>query len=216
MIMAKKKIVTNVGSESVSNGASDPGARAPAKGAILKPPTDWKPAKVGRGNGARPKGGQAANAATAGQELTTSTTYVEDFGSKAPSQTQLAHLMAGAGAWRGQWVASKRYTAYSAEQNATWWEATLDAADLLQPAFDYAVARDPSVADRYPGLTQFMQALSGIAKRAARTRKANVESKKGAATAPQVAKPATESTTTSATQAETVATQAAAATALPN
>jgi hypothetical protein len=159
---------------------------------IPKPPTDWKPAKIGRGKGARPKEGQAANAVTAGKELANSTTYVEDFGSNAPSQTQLAHLMAGAAAWRGQWVASKRYTAYAAEQNASWWEAALAAADLLQPVFDYAVARDASVTERYPGMTQFMQALSGIAKRAAKTRKANVESKKAKAAEP--AKTATQST----------------------
>jgi len=218
--MSPKKIVSKkVVTESVaSNTASpDPGALPPAKGLILKPPTDWKPAKIGRGKGARPKEGQIANAVTAGKELASSTTYVEDFGANAPSQTQLAHVMAGAGAWRGQWVASKRYTAYAAEQNASWWEAALSAADLLQPVFDYAVARDPSVTERYPGMTQFMQALSGIAKRAAKTRKANVAKK--AATAPQVAKVVAPVTTAaaSATEPETVATQAAATTAtLPN
>ena len=194
--IVSKKTVSATGSVPVAtaaqNASQDPGPAAPTGSVIPKPPTDWKPTKIGRGKGARARSTQTSNAAVAGKELGSSATYAADFGPHAPSQARLAHLIVGASAWRGQWVSSKRWTGYAAEQNADWWDAALEGASLFQPAFDYAVARDPSIVERYPSTTQFMQAASVISKRAATVRKANGGKKgtaKGAAAA-QAAAPA--------------------------
>jgi hypothetical protein len=152
--------------------AVDPGPEPPTGNVVPVVSTDWKPKPVGRGKGARAKAAQISNAVAAAKEIGGSTTYAEDFGPHAPSQALFAHLLLGASGWRGQWTSAKRWTAYAAEQNAAWWVAALGVATLLQPAFEYAIARDPTIAEKYPAAKQFIEAGSLIGKRAASVRKA--------------------------------------------
>jgi hypothetical protein len=210
--IASKSVVSQSASTApvavaTQDASQDPGAPVPATILAPQTPTDWAPAKIGRGKGARGKAAQASNAAVAGNEIGSSATYAADFGPHAPSQARLAHLLVGAAGWRGQWVSSKRFTAYAAEQNANWWEAALEGADLFQPAFDYAVARDPSIVQKYPSTTQFMQAASAIGKRAATVRKAKAKGANGgSAKGKAAASPAAETPGgTGETTAETAA-----------
>jgi hypothetical protein len=154
------------------NVAVDPGPEPPPALAVPTVSTDWKAAPRGRGKGARARQAQVSNAAAAAKEIAGSATYAADFGPHAPSQARVAHFLAGASGWRSQWVGAKRWVAYSAEQNAVWWDAALAIASLFQPAFEYAIARDPTIAEKYPAMLQFIESGTVIAKRAASVRKA--------------------------------------------
>jgi hypothetical protein len=177
-------------SAAASPPITPPGDMPPAVGA---PPTpdDWEPApgKKRGGKGQRPKGVQISGAVAAAKELAKATTYVEDFGNRAPPAAQVAFVVTNAAKWRATWQGAKKFLAYAAEQRAAWENDALAQMDALKPAFDYATSRDTALAEKYAATSKFLAVNQVIAARAVSTRKANAKGK-GAATAAAVTAPA--------------------------
>jgi hypothetical protein len=136
---------------------------------------------------------QIANASSAASEILKSTTFVQDFGPHAPSQTTLGFLMANADSWRTTWEGASQFAAYAAEQRAAWEAAAQAEMATFQPAFELATTTEPAVAKKYTATAKYLGARSAISKRAASTRKAQVaaKAKKADATTPPPT-PATE------------------------
>jgi hypothetical protein len=164
-----------------------PGEMPPAVGAPA-PPEGWKatPTKGrGRALGSRLKRVQGASQAAAAKELATSTTYVSDFGSRAPSPTVLGFLLSNAAAWRAIWDGATQFLAYAAEQRQKWEDAASAEMAALAPSFDFVASRDPAIAQKYAATAKYLGAASASAKRAVVTRKAKAaKAKKAEAAAP--------------------------------
>jgi hypothetical protein len=180
-----------------------PGDMPPAVGAPA-PPDGWVPApKKKRGaQGLRPKGVQITGAQAAAKELTQSSTYVADFGSRAPAAAQVAFVVTNAAKWRDTWQASKKFFEYSSEQRAKWENDALAQMDALKPAFDYAASRDTGLAEKYSATTKYLGETNAIAARAATVRKAKAKAKKGATPASPAASPAPVAVVATETPAE--------------
>lgn len=182
-----------------------PGDLPPAIG-VPEPRAGWEPSpKRGRARtGLRPKAAQAANAAAVAKEITESTTYVADFGSRAPAAAQVAFVVTNAAKWRETWQAARRFFVYASEQRAAWENTALAQMDALKPAFSYATTRDATVEEKYAATAQYLGATNAIAARAATSRKAKAKEKKGAtAPAPAVAPVAPETPAVTAPTAPT-------------
>jgi hypothetical protein len=178
---------------STTEGAALPIAYMPPKVGAPGTPTGWAKSKwVKPREGLRPTSTQADAAAPAAAELEKSTTYVDDFGSKAPPVSQIAPNLVTASQWRDEYVSAKNWLAYVIEQRQLWEDKALADVASLKPAYDYAVSRDPSVAKRYPSTKLLVGARSEVAVRAAARRKADKADKadkaaEGAAKAEQAA-----------------------------
>ena len=168
--------VTSVTPDAVRGSApiTPPGDLPPAAGGIAEPPDGWVPAppKGRRVRGLRPKGAQISDAVAAADELGKSSTYVEDFGSRAPAAAQVAFVVTNAAQWRSTWQASKRACEYAAQQRAVWENDAMAQMDALKPAFDYAMTRDASVSAKYAATAKYLGETNAIAARAASSRKA--------------------------------------------
>jgi hypothetical protein len=167
-----------------------PGDLPPAVGAPATP-ADWVPAprKKRGARGLRPKAVQVTNAEAAAKEITASTTYVADFGSRAPAAPQVAFVVTNAVKWRDTWQAAKKFFAYASEQRATWENDALAQMDALKPAFTYAASRDGTIAEKYSATSKFLGATNAIASRAATSRKAKAKASKTPAEPVAVAAP---------------------------
>jgi len=102
-----------------------------------------------------------------------STTWVDDFGSKAPDPKALAANLLTASQWRDAWVLANNWLAYCADQRRVWEDAAFTEVGELKPLFDYASARDATIAKRYPSTKLIVVARSASAQRGATTRKNN-------------------------------------------
>lgn len=164
---------------------SPPGDLPPAQGAPSTP-TGWRasPTKAKRGfRGQRPKGDQITNATTAASELQKSTTYVADFGAAAPDPNAIAFTLTNAAKWRDHWATAQKWYEYCSEQRIAWENEAMGQMATLQPPFDYAASRNPSLATKYRATARFMDATKAIGQRAAASRKAATAEKKAAAKA---------------------------------
>jgi hypothetical protein len=130
--------------------------------------------------GLKPTTAQTDAAAGAATEMRDSSTWVDDFGSKAPDPTTMANNLATASEWRDAWVVARTWLAYCSEQRRLWEDAAFTEVEELKPLFDYSSDRDPTIAKRYPFTKLIVNARSASAQRGATTRKNN---KKKAATA---------------------------------
>jgi hypothetical protein len=153
-----------------------PGDLPPAVGAPA-PRAGWEPSpkKKGSPKGLRPKGVQATNAPAVAKELTQSTTYVADFGTRAPAAAQVAFVVTNAAKWRDTWEGARRFFVYAAEQRAVWENEALAQMDALKPAFEYAASRESAVAEKYAATSKYLGATNAIAERAATVRKAKAK-----------------------------------------
>lgn len=169
---------------SLPPGNSPPSVNAPAVPKGWKKRT-WPKPKAGT----RPKRAQVENTAGAIGELTSSTSYVQDFGNKAPDPQAIAASLANASGWRDSWAAAQAWLAYCSDQRRVWEEDALTKVAALKPAFDYASANDPSIAKKYAATKQLLGAPSAVAQRGAAVRKAKAKAKaaKGASPAPATA-----------------------------
>ena len=150
-------------------------ARAPA------PREGWQRTKKKRGaRGRRLQAVQATNAVAAANELATSTTYVEDFGTRAPSAEIVSFLILNAAEWRDAWAEAEKFSAYCAEQRAAWEAEALAQMSALKPAFDYVAARDSAAMQKYAATARYLGAAKVVAARANATKKAKAAAEKKA------------------------------------
>lgn len=165
-----------------------PGDLPPATGAPATP-KGWVPATKKRGGpiGLRPKTTQIANAVSAAKELASSTTYENDFGTRAPPAAQIAYVVTNAAKWRDLWQGAKAFFAYASEQRAVWENDALTQMDALKPAYEYAASREAGVADKYAATGKFLGATNAIAARAATSRKAKTKAGKAKESTPAAA-----------------------------
>jgi hypothetical protein len=165
-------------------------------------PSDWTaaPGKKRGGKGPHPRGAQISDAVSSANEIVKSPTYVEDFGTRAPSAAGVAFVVTNAAKWRTAWNVAKKGYEYASEQRAAWEADALAQMDALKPAFQYAQARDASLAQKYSATAKYMNEASAIATRAASSRKAAKKAADKGAPAPA----------TSAAPVATAATDAAA------
>jgi hypothetical protein len=120
---------------------------------------------------------QVANTAAAARELSSSTTFAEDFGARAPSQAVMDFLLSNAATWRSIWDGASQFVTYSSEQRTAWEAAAQAEMDSFRPAFELALSTEPALAKKYPATAKYLGAKSVIAKRAAGTRKAKLVAK---------------------------------------
>jgi hypothetical protein len=103
--------------------------------------------------------------------MQSSTTWVADFGSNAPDPKVLAANLTTASSWRDSWSIAVAWAAYCSEQRRLWEDAAFSMVSELKPLFDYASAKDPTIAKRYPSTKLVVDARSVSAQRGATTRK---------------------------------------------
>jgi hypothetical protein len=112
--MAKNKVVRDTKAVNVAEGAPIPPGNAPPKDNAPAPPDSWKKSKrVKRQEGGlKPTASQADASVGAATEMQESTTWVDDFGSKAPDPKVLANNLVTASQWRDAWVLASKWLAY--------------------------------------------------------------------------------------------------------
>jgi len=144
---------------------------------------------VGRGGGVWPT--LAGLAGTIAAEVRASPTFAEDFGSKVDPNA-LAQSLEHAAAWRDEWTRANNWLAYTRIGHNVAWRVSRKQLERFRLAFEHATACDPTIATRYPQLTELYRAQSAAGARASETRKRNKPAKQPvvAAPPPQEAAPA--------------------------
>ncbi len=181
---AKKKIVSNVAP--VVTESTTPAVVAsvnPIPSSVSAPPAGWvAPTKLGR-RGRRPKNGLTLVAPDLADEFRKNAqALLEELGPNAVDPQQLAAALDAAIAWEGVDAKAATFRTYARSQRGTSWDAAVKLMAGMQAGVRYAVSRDATFADRFPG----------VAKAFAPTRR----SKKATATAVTPVTPASETPAT--------------------
>ena len=198
--VTKASKVTEVATDAPSTAPANAGTNPVP--AVAKPPTSWVPtAKIGK-KGRRPKKGLSIAAPGLVAELRKNPSGLsQELGPKAVAPQQLADALDLANSWdKADDDSSNFHTYVRSERNASW-DAALALMAGMKAGVRFAVSRDASFADRFPG----------VAKAFAPTRR----SKKAAAATTGTPSPATTSRKTSATAATEPASPATPAAAAP-
>jgi hypothetical protein len=149
----------------------------PPDGAIPAPPAGFVEASPKQFQGFRPKAGQVAVAATVATELETAVGYAAEFGSAAPDQTAFASAVDRAQRWRAIRTATEGFLAYARTEDGEAWKNALTMVTQIEPLFNAALARDATVAERYPALSRMLSIPRAIAQVAVATRKKEAKAK---------------------------------------
>jgi hypothetical protein len=94
-----------------------------------------------------------------------------EWGSLTTTVTALAPAIAIASAWSGERARTVEWGVYCREQEVVSWRPVLASLLLVKPVLQSMLARDPSVANKYPLLVQFFGLRTSSAKKANRNRK---------------------------------------------
>jgi hypothetical protein len=141
-----------------SPGVSGPTATAP------RPPKGFAPPKS-RPAGVKVNVQQERDADDVAREITTSKTYVADFTARAPAAAELAAQLSAAKAWSDELAAAEAWLDYVRVQRDLAWSAALGEAKKLKIEFDVAAAHDPTVRERYPQTSAFLNVWKVVAAR---------------------------------------------------
>ncbi len=172
--MKTKKVVKANHAVNGTEAQALPVGNPPPKVNAPAPPKSWtKSKRVRPKEGLKPTASQTDAVAGAAIEMRESTTWVDDFGSKAPDPTSTADILVTASQWRDAWVTASKWVAYCADQRRVWEDAAFTEVGELKPLFDYASVRDASIAKRYSSTKLIVGARSASAQRGATTRKNN-------------------------------------------
>jgi hypothetical protein len=134
--------------------------------------------RVGRGAGIWPT--LATLAGPMATEVKSSSTFADDFGTKV-DQTAFAEALSTVAAWRDELDRANDWAAYVRAGSAANTRSAQKQLERFRGAFEHAASIDPTVAKRYPQLTEVYRSQSMRGTRAANTR-ANNKKAKGAAT----------------------------------
>lgn len=157
-------------------------AAPPAAGAPEVPKGFVKPA-TGRGPRLAIWRGQIALGSQVQKELLSATPA--DFGPYAPDLPTLAANVAVGSEWSEERIKAVAWSEFARAQEVAAWEPALATFATLLPAFEYAMSRDPSVAERFPALARFfgLRKKAGVKGAKSRNRPAKTSSPAKAAPA---------------------------------
>ncbi len=178
-------------SKSVSDTTAAATAVHPIPTNVSAPPEGWvDPPKLGR-KGRRPKNGLTLAATTVAGELRDkAAALVAELGPKAVDPTQLAAALDRANQWEGADTKAASFHLYTRAQRNESWDAAIKLMEGMKAGVQFALSRDASFADRFPG----------VAKTFAPAKRSK---KKATAAAPEAATPAAETPAAPAAQGVT-------------
>ena len=127
--------------------------------------------------GYRPRSREIAAASTVVADLGSADDWVATFGSTVPSAATLATALSLGLEWGEMRSATAAWDVYAKAEYSMAWKSALLLLDQLKPVFLGAVAKDPALAQQYPGLMQMFDAPKAVAKQAVATRKKNAKAK---------------------------------------
>jgi hypothetical protein len=123
--------------------------------------------------GITPKSTELSSLPLAIQDLQRFAAYAQTLGTTAPSYDQVLDVFTVANEWSTMRVATAAWDGYCVVQEGIAWRSMRMQMERLRPAFDLAVAGDPTIATQFPGLASFLGAKRAIARKSAATRLAN-------------------------------------------
>jgi hypothetical protein len=123
--------------------------------------------------GVLPQKTELAALPAAVEELGEFTNYASILGAAAPPATQVAQALGIGGQWSSMRNSTDSWDGYCRFQEGVAWTTIRAMMDRLRPAFDLAVAADPTIASRFPNLAALLGAKKAAAKQGAATRQLN-------------------------------------------
>jgi len=191
---------------------------APAAPNLVNPPPDadipvrpagFTPPDPHEFMGYHPTAKEAGAATSVIRDLATNDDYVATFGSAVPSPATLSTALQLGVEWLAMHEATESWDVYARAQNNLAWKGALMLLDQLKPTFLNALAANPALALKYPGLTQMFDAAKLVAKKSVATRTRNAKAKAAAATAATAAASAAQAAPAAPAAVPTVSTAAA-------
>jgi hypothetical protein len=107
------------------------------------------------------------------EELRAFTDYSQVMGGTAPPATQVAQALDIGGQWTSMRNASDDWDGFCRSQEGVAWTTIRAMQDRLRPAWDLAVAGDPTLAARFPNLAALLGAKRATAKQGVATKALN-------------------------------------------
>jgi hypothetical protein len=122
---------------------------------VSAPPDGWvEPARLGK-KGRRPKNGLPLAAASLTSELRKNApALIQELGPKGVDPEQVAAALEEATQWDGVAAKAATFDVYARSQRGTSWDAALALMGGLKLGVRYAIARDATFADRFPGVAK--------------------------------------------------------------
>jgi hypothetical protein len=149
----------------------------PPAGTTVPPvPQGFEPAKNNAFRGAFPKTAEQDVMADVVKELERFGDYAETFGKTAPPLATVLQTFDGATQWASLRKKADAFSDYCLTQTGKSWKHVRKYLASMGPAFQLAVAGDPTVGARYPALVQFFASKKQSAQKAADARRLNVQS----------------------------------------
>jgi hypothetical protein len=186
-----KKIVSKVATVTESTTPATVASVNPVPANVSAPPAGWvEPSKLGR-KGRRPKNGlPLAATGLAGELRKNAAALVQELGPKAVDPQQLAAALDLGNAWEGVDAKAATFRTYTRSQRASAWDAAVTLMGGMKLGVRFALSRDATFADRFPGVAKAFAPTHRPKKGASAAAKA--ASKKGASVATEsTAAPAT-------------------------
>jgi hypothetical protein len=150
---------------------------APPENSVPTPPPGFVDIDGKEFLGFHAKAAQVAVSPVVAAELASSSDYESLFGATAPAAQTVASAVEIAYEWRLVRTATEAWSRYVGTEDGLAWKNALTLLAQLEPLFDAAVVRNPSVAAEYPGLARFFDTRSVVAKKAAATKKKAAKTK---------------------------------------
>ena len=107
------------------------------------------------------------------EELRAFTEYAQIIGGTAPPATQVAQALDIGGQWTSMRNASDEWDGYCRSQEGVAWTTVRTMLDRVRPAWDLAVAGDPTLAAMFPNLAALLGAKRATAKQGVATKALN-------------------------------------------
>ena len=196
---ATSPVVAVPGQSASPNAVNPPpeqNIQSPPAGFVAPDPRDFL--------GYHPSSREIAAASTVVANLGSADSWVATFGSTVPSAATLATALSLGLEWGQMRSATEAWEVYVKAEYSMAWKSALLMLDQLKPVFFGAIAKDPALAQQYPGLMQMFDAPKAVAKQASATKKKNAKAKAAAAA------PAAQAAAAAVTPAVPTATTAAA------
>ncbi len=149
-----KKSESKVVSVAQSNVPAEAASTNPVPTNVSVPPSGWvAPARLGEGR--RPKNGLTLAASElAGELRTNASALLQELGSKAVDPQQLAAALDAANGWDGVDAKASTFETYTRTQRAASWDAAVTLMGGMKLGVRFALARDATFADRFPGVAK--------------------------------------------------------------
>jgi hypothetical protein len=185
---SNKKEVTPMKSTLPASQAAAPANPAPATAApptplslalpppdanVPAPPADFVPTNGSEYNGVQPRKSEQVVLAAAISDVGKIPNYAAIEAVTAIPQAQLVQMLQLGSAWTSMHNKSSAWDAFCRTQEGVAWSGIRVMMTKVKPAFELAMAADPSLRTRLPGLTALLGAQKAIAQRGVSTKEMN-------------------------------------------